>query len=239
ATANGPTIHRFLRHLASTGLDIAPEPLAWEPGGRERLRFILGDVPIPPYPAWAQSDETLASMAVLMRALHDGSRTFVRDEADVWSGEWAAGSEHGDSVICHNDVCLENVVFRSGVAVALLDFEFAAPGSRNWDLACFARMCVPIDDEVNRERLGWHVRELPARLRLIADAYGCVADERRAIAAGLEPGLAAAEAWVRARVEAGDPGVVRMWEASGGPVRFDRRRAWWDRHRDEFVAAMA
>ena len=29
--------------------------------------------------------------------------------------------------MCHNDVCPENVVFRDGIAVALLDFEFAAP----------------------------------------------------------------------------------------------------------------
>lgn len=238
AAANGPTVHRFLRHLASTGLDIAPVPIAWDAGGRERLRFIPGTVAIPPYPAWAQSGEALASMATLIRSLHDASRTFERDDGDVWSSE-IAGAEFDRPVICHNDVCLENVVFRDGAAVALLDFEFAAPGLPSCDLAGFARMCVPIDDEVNRARLGWQVTELPHRFRLIADSYDCTATEREAIVAALEPVLARHEAWVRTRAEAGDPGVVAMWEASGGAARFDRRRSWWDRHRQAFADAMS
>jgi thiamine kinase-like enzyme len=52
-------------------------------------------------------------------------------------------------VICHNDVCLENVVFRGGLAVALLDFDFAAPGRPTFDSAAFARMCVPVDDDIS------------------------------------------------------------------------------------------
>ena len=30
----------------------------------------------------------------------------------------------GGPIVCHNDVCLENVVFRDGEAVGLLDFDF-------------------------------------------------------------------------------------------------------------------
>ena len=30
----------------------------------------------------------------------------------------------GGPIICHNDVCLENVVFRDGQAIGLLDWEF-------------------------------------------------------------------------------------------------------------------
>ena len=74
-------------------------------------------------------------------------------------------------VVCHNDVCLENVVFHDGIAVALLDFDFAAPGRRVYDLSQFARMCVPIDDE-SRVRFGWRPADLEERLRLVADAYG-------------------------------------------------------------------
>ena len=77
------------------------------------------------------------------------------------------GRSRGGPVICHNDVCLENVVFRDGEAVALLDFDFAAPGRPVYDLACFARMCVPIDDDENRARFGWNDDDLPARLRLV------------------------------------------------------------------------
>ncbi len=46
--------------------------------------------------------------------------------------------------MCHNDVEPSNVVFRDGIAVALLDFEFAALGRPVYDVAQLARLCVPI-----------------------------------------------------------------------------------------------
>ena len=49
APSNSATIHRLLRHLRRSGVAIAPEPRSLD-DGRERLRFIPGDVPIPPYP---------------------------------------------------------------------------------------------------------------------------------------------------------------------------------------------
>ena len=52
-----------------------------------------------------------------------------------WSDEMRDPDPLGDVVICHNDVCPENVVYRDGVAVALLDFDFAAPGRRVYDVA--------------------------------------------------------------------------------------------------------
>jgi hypothetical protein len=133
---------------------------------------------------------------------------------------------------------LENVVFRGGEAVALLDFDFAAPGRRSYDVACFARMCVPVDDEINRRRLGWEVKDLPDRMRLIADAYGSTPSERAAIIPSIDYLIAHHAEFVRSRVEAGDPGFVTQWENGGGMARFDRRREWWVEHRDEFVAAM-
>ena len=82
-------------------------------------------MPVPPYPAWAQADAALASVATLLRRLHDAARSF--DPAgSTWSTEMADPA--GGPIVCHNDVCLENVVFRDGVAVGLLDFDFAAPG---------------------------------------------------------------------------------------------------------------
>ena len=107
--------------------------------GRERLAFIPGDVATPPYPAWAQTDIALGSIARLIRRLHDAS-VGLDLGATTWSDEMA--DPLGGEVMCHNDVCLENVVFRNGEAIALLDFDFAAPGRREFDLAAFARMCV-------------------------------------------------------------------------------------------------
>ena len=236
APSNSTTIHRFLRHVGRSGVAIAPEPTSVD-GGRERLRFIPGDVPIPPFPAWAQSDDALASIAELIHALHDASRGFTHDRGDVWSPEMA-DPQPGGLVICHNDVCLENVVFRAGVAVALLDFDFAAPGRPSHDVACFARMCVPVDDEVSRANVGWNVTRLPHRLRLIADVYGCAASDRGEFMASLDHAIAHGGEFARRHAEAGEPGFVEMWASIGGMARFDRRREWWGRSRDDFAAAM-
>ena len=103
-------------------------------------------LPFRPYPAWAQNDGALASLAVLMRPFHDVSAQVGLVDLD-WSAEMA--DPNGGVVVCHNDICLENVVFRDRQAVGLLDFDFAAPGDPVRDLAAMARMCVPVDDPVS------------------------------------------------------------------------------------------
>lgn len=228
-------VHAFLRVLRDTGFRGASVPVGIDEDGRERLGFIEGEVPTPPYPEWAQSDDALASVASLMARFHRASRSF--DPAPyTWSGEMADPA--GGTVVCHNDVCLENVVFRNGTAVALLDFDFAAPGRTVYDVAAFARMCVPIDDDVNATRLGWRSPDRPARLRLVADTYGFAADGRLALIHMLDASIEAAGEFVRRRVDAGDPPFVAMWNEMGGGERFDRRRRWWADNRDRFVGAL-
>lgn len=229
------SILEFLSRLEDVGFDGAPSPIGIEPDGRERLRFVPGDVAIPPYPMWAQSDDALASMTTLIRRLHDaGARIETSDL--TWSSELA--DPDGGPVICHNDVCLENVVFRDGHAVALLDFDFAAPGRRTFDLATFARMCVPVDDEINAARLGWDAADRPGRLRMVCDAYGLDGAGRFEVLESLASAIAAGGEFVRRRVEAGEPGFVQMWNEMGGMERFDRRRRWWAERRPVFEAAL-
>jgi hypothetical protein len=230
------SIHRFLSSLRSAGFDGASAPVGIDDDGRERLVFIEGDVPVPPYPDWAQVDGALASIAALMRELHEASRSF--DPAgSTWSGEMADPA--GGPIVCHNDVCLENVVFRDGVAVGLIDFDFAAPGRPVYDLAQFARMCVPVDDDINATRLGWEPADRPARLRLVADAYGLDAIGRRECLEILAASIGRAGEFVRRRVEAGDANFIRMWNDMGGQERFDRRRRWWVEHQQQFNDALS
>ncbi|OWY62090.1 hypothetical protein B7486_60295, partial [cyanobacterium TDX16] len=228
SNSHSPLIHRYLRALRAAGFDGASDPVGIDPDGRERLVFIDGDVAMPPFPAWVQTDAALVSLARLMRSLHDAARTFAADPADTWSDEMAdaAGGTAG-SIVGHNDVCLENVVFRDGEAVGLLDFDFAAPGRPVWDLAAMARMCVPIDDAENATRLGWAPADKPARLRLVADAYGLDAAGRAELVEVLGAVMHAGGAFVRRRVEAGEQPFIEMWERMGGQERFDRRRRWW------------
>lgn len=229
------SILEFLSRLEAVGFAAAPSPVGIEPDGRERLRFIRGDVALPPYPGWAQSDDALASVATLIRKLHGASERI--DTSDLtWSSEMA--DPVGGLVICHNDVCLENVVFRDGRAVALLDFDFAAPGRGTFDLAAFARMCVPIDDETSSARLGWVPADRPGRLRMVCDAYGLDAGGRLEVGESLSDAIARGGEFVRRHVEAGEPGFVRMWNEMGGMERFDRRRRWWAERKPDFDAAL-
>ena len=63
-----------LLSLRAAGFEGAPLPAGVAGDDRERLVFIEGEVPLPPYPEWAQSGEALASVAVLMRQFHRASK---------------------------------------------------------------------------------------------------------------------------------------------------------------------
>jgi thiamine kinase-like enzyme len=217
------------------GFEGVPRPVGIDEDGRERLVFIDGEVPVSPYPDWSQTDAALASVARLLRGLHDAARGF--DPAGLsWDDRLADPA--GGTLLCHNDVCPENVVFRDGVAVALLDFEFAAPGRAVYDVAHFARLCVPVENEFDQARLGWRPADRTARLRLVADAYGLEQDGRAELLTAIDEAIDRVAAAVRRSVDAGDPNAVAMWNRTGGRERYDRRGRWWIEHHEEFAAAL-
>ena len=140
--------------------------------------------------------------------------------------------------MCHNDVEPSNVVFHDGVAVALIDFEFAAPGRPVYDLAQLARLCVPIDSDFDQARVGFRPADRPARLRLVADAYELDGDGRVELLAAIDDAIDRVEAAVQHSVDAGDPNYLALWNRTGGRERYDRRRRWWTDHHDELAAAL-
>ncbi len=232
---NSAAVHAFLRELRSAGFEGASLPVEIQADGRERLLFIEGDVAVPPFRAWVQTDHALASIAALMRSFHQVSSRLPVIPAK-WSNELA--DPCGGRMICHNDVCLENIVFRDGEAVALLDFDFAAPGRPLFDLAAFARMCVPIDDDLNATRQGFKDQDRPARLRLVADTYGLDAKGRHTLVELLDQTMESGGSFVRRRVEAGDPNFIRMLDEMGGMERYERRLRWWQESKERFVRAL-
>jgi Phosphotransferase enzyme family len=236
AGPHSATVQRFLADLRAAGFDGAPQPLGLTDDGRERLGFIPGDVPVPPYPAWAQTDDALASIARLLRRLHDAAARAGLPQRR-WNRELADPA--GGPIVCHNDVCPENVVFRDGEAVGLIDFDFAAPGRPLHDLVQFARMCVPLDDEVTAAHRGWTPADLPSRLRRACDAYGLGADDRARLVESIGPSFDQATAFVRRRIATGDVAFATSLDDLGGDVRFRRRDLWWRRERDAFARALA
>jgi Ser/Thr protein kinase RdoA (MazF antagonist) len=85
-------------------------------------------------------------------------------------------AEYVEGLVSHNDLNLDNVLFRNGRAVALIDFDLAGPGSRLWDVACAARLWAPLrpDSAIHDDRRG---RALE-RFRLFVDGYGVSGPDR-------------------------------------------------------------
>ena len=157
----------LLQHLADVGFDGAPRFLGVDEQGREVLSYIPGETVTPPYSAWALTEEALRSVVLLLRRYHEAVAGFV-PTGHTWPEPQPPTAR--DGLVSHNDPNLDNVVFRDGHAVALIDFDLAGPGSRLWDLAATARLWVPLRPaaeiaDVRRDHCA-------ARLRLAVQTYG-------------------------------------------------------------------
>lgn len=80
------SILELLSRLVWAGYRGAPSPVGVDPDDRERLRFVPGEVAIPPYPDWVQTDESLASIVALICGLRD-----VPSRSDAERGTQAGG----------------------------------------------------------------------------------------------------------------------------------------------------
>jgi aminoglycoside phosphotransferase (APT) family kinase protein len=162
--------------------------------------------------------------------------SFDHGAIDGWSEELRDAD--GDEVVCHNDMCVENVVFRGGRAVGLLDFDFAAPGRPVWDAAMAARMWAPMVDP--RFRRAWPGGlDAVSRLGRFARAYGIGGGDAVRFVDAVFATKEAGRAFVRRHVDAGEPGFVEMWATYLGPERDAADTVWMDEHRDRLIEAVA
>jgi Phosphotransferase enzyme family len=167
-----PAVHRLLRHLEAAGFQGAPRVLGLDQQGREILTYLEGEVPVYPTPPELWSEEVLEEVAGLLRRLHDATIGLEVPDSGWREGAAAPG---GGEVICHNDVAHYNTVFRTGRPVAFIDWDFAAPGPRTWDLAFAAYPFVPLVPDHAAVGLGAVLPvDRPGRLRRFCDAYGLV-----------------------------------------------------------------
>jgi hypothetical protein len=237
ASAQTELVFSLLEHARSRGFTGVPEPLGRDAQGRERLRYIPGEVAIPPFPQWSLSPGLLASVARLLRAFHDAVADFVPPADATWNTELAHPA--GGQIIGHNDVCMENVIVRRGRAAALIDFEFAAPTHPLHDLAVLARHWVPLETPEDAARDGRSGRDVASRLRIVADAYGIpFGAQREEFLDHIVAGIHRSGPFVLARIARGEQAFIDMWERSGGHDRIARRIAWIDSIRSELAAAL-
>lgn len=231
-------LHAHLAALGEQGFDAAPTPVALTSDGRERLTYLPGDVALPPFPRWAMTEAALSSVGSLLRRLHEACARIPVDRSAEWPR--ALSDPAGGTVLCHNDVCPENVVFRDGRAAALIDFDLAAPGRPLWDVAMTARYWVPMLDPTSASASALYPAGLDvmARLRVLADGYGLSSQERAELPEVIEQATAACRAFVAGRVAEGDPGYLRALSDRGGWERWDRVQEWLTAHRGRFAAAL-
>jgi Phosphotransferase enzyme family len=229
--ATSAATHALLRHLEDVGFPGAPRFLGVDDEGREVLSFVPGTAITPPFPAWALTDDALVSVAELLREYHAAVRGF-----DPTPHTWPpAPARFAGELVSHNDVNLDNVVFRDGRAAALIDFDLAAPGSRVWDVAGAVRLWAPLrpEDYIDDVRRGRALH----RLRLFVDSYGLDAAGR----AGLVSAVRHHHEWAYDIIDTeaanGHPAFSEYW-GRAARVRAARIRQWYLDSAAALTAAM-
>ncbi|GAA2027636.1 phosphotransferase [Pseudokineococcus marinus] len=163
-----PTVHALLDHLQATGFTRAPRPLGLDDHDREVLTYLPGEVPLYPLPDWCWDDDVLAQVGRALREVHDATTGLQLPE-----GTWKVATHQPAEVICHNDVGPYNTVFDDDHQLTgLIDWDFASPGPRAWDLAYAAYRFVPLVADTNPDTPAVPVAEQARRLALLCQAYG-------------------------------------------------------------------
>jgi hypothetical protein len=225
----------LLTALASTSFS-APVPSSRAFDDGLAFSWIEGDVPVRPFPAWSMKDEALSSAGRLLREYHAVIAEVSLPASLSWSDELA--DPEGGPIICHNDLCPENVVFRDGNAGALLDFDFAAPGRPIWDLAHMARMWCPLRPP---DMVADGMRDLDPfhRLGVLARSYGLAARDRTDFVEAIVASRHVGDRFLRQRLKAGEPAFVQAWAPLGGEQTLDRILLWLTAQRSAMLAAVS
>lgn len=166
-----PAVHALLTHLEKVGFAGAPRVVSVN-SESEILTYVPGDTPEKGALEWFD-EEVLVSVGELLRRYHDAVASFT---PPVWAHWRQTSGPTAGTLVCHNDLCLGNVVFHGGTAFGIIDFDFAHPAEPLWDVAVAAWHWLPLSTDDEELQSTW-----PARLRLFVDAYGIAADRRREV----------------------------------------------------------
>jgi hypothetical protein len=230
ARPSSPAVHALLDHLERVGFDGAPRFLGIDDDGREVLSYIQGETVITPYPPWSMTDAALTSVARLLRRYHQAVAGF-----DPSGHDWVepVPAAYMSGIVSHNDPNLDNVVFRDGEAVALIDFDLAGPGSVLWDVATAVRLWAPLrpQADIADSRRG---RAL-GRMRHFADAYGLAEKDRDRLVDAVAANHVWCMEYVRRGADNGHEWFRRRW--IGGEAQLTERTNAWLRTYDATLRA--
>lgn len=222
-------VRRLLDFLHSAGFEGAPRFLGIDDGGRDTLSFVPGDTAGRPWPSWVAEESSAASVARLVRAYDDAVQP-------LGVPDWAAVVDAADPPGCppsiagpatflaHMDITPENVVFRDGAAVALIDFDLMRPATRAEEVANLLLWWGAWMPEADREPVMREV-DSASRAAVLVDAYGLGPADRTELVRVARN--AADRSWhlMRHRALTKGGGWKRMWDAGVGD-KILRRQAW-------------
>ncbi len=218
-------VHQLLHHLEAQGFEGSPRFLGVDQQGREILSYFEGEVGFMPY-VW--SEASLVEAAQLLRRYHDATIGFVAPEAANW--QWVHSDSSRHEVICHLDFAPYNIVFRDEKPYALIDFDFAGPGPRVWDVAIAAYWFVPLSfgDDMGGVNLQDDLDDESRQLKLLCSTYGIEPDSE--LLDTVEERLEFICELIRTRSAAGEPAWQKMFE-EGHLVHWERELATFKEYR--------
>ncbi|WP_071656343.1 phosphotransferase [Mangrovactinospora gilvigrisea] len=166
-----PNVHALLRHFETVGFNLAPRFLSRDDdAGTETLQYIPGEAGAYPLREELRSDQALTNVARAIREMHDASATFLSTEPNKWQYRTTMPLEI--DCIGHNDLGPYNTVFDGTRVTAFIDWDFAGPSNRIWDLCYAAHRFVPLSAPRSTKAFGWDpIPDQRNRLRLFVEAY--------------------------------------------------------------------
>ncbi|HEY5049407.1 MAG TPA: phosphotransferase [Acidothermaceae bacterium] len=194
-------VDALLEHLAAVGFTGAPKALGRDEQGRQVLEFVPGGVGTPS-PDYSLSE--LHQIGHLLRDLHTATASFTAPAMAEWNQVIVPDRQE---LICHNDPAPWNLV-KAADRWVFIDWDFAGPGSRLWDLAYNAQTSVPL-------QAGLEVSAVAPRLRALVDGYDLDGTGRIALAGMLARRARAMHEMLQRRASAGEAPWSRIWIEDG------------------------
>jgi hypothetical protein len=161
-----PAIHALLSHLEGAGYTGAPRVHGVDRQGREVLDYVEGEVVHPHHRYLIEPDHALAQVASTIRRFQDAISGFAGADRFAWSDRGADPSGACE-ILCHNDLAPWNLIRSPDDRWVFIDWDFAAPGRRAWDLSFALLTLIPLmpNDAPADKRVA-------ERLAVFARAYG-------------------------------------------------------------------
>jgi hypothetical protein len=157
-----PSVEAYLRHLEAEGFEAAHDT----------------DGTIFAESVWPHAARALHEIGVLLRRLHEASRTFTPPPDARWM-PWTLHSSAEGAMISHGNIAPWHVVFRDERPVGLIGWEYSGPVDHLDEVAVTGWYCAQLFDDDVADHVGLPPAATRAEwFREFLDGYGLVRSAR-------------------------------------------------------------